>query len=541
MKQDVLVIGAGPVGLSLAAELGMRGVSTLVIEQNDRTGNQPRAKTTNVRSMEHMRRWGIAENIREASPLAPDFPTNISFKTRLFGRRIAVIHNAFYGTLTTPNELFSERAQWIPQYKVEGVLRKHAEQLPSIDLRFGLRLEDLKEVSEGVQATIVNLENGESFEQRFRYVVGADGARSVTRGLIGARMEGQYAMAQHVNLVIRCPEIRSTIEDELAITLWFVNADSPSILSPMDVDDIWAFRYSIAGGEEYDEADARRRINAAFGRNVDVDILTVDPWSAHRLMATSYYASRIFLAGDACHLHPPFGGYGMNLGIADAVDIGWKLAAVLRGWGGEALLASYEIERRPIHQQIIDEAVANHSVLPHHLLTDDLEADGFLGDEARRLLAERILATKPREFDTLGIVLGYTYSESPIIVSDGTAAQAEHHANYIPSARPGSLAPHAWLGRNKSLYDLFGREYTLLVTRPGADADVKRITSAARDRAMPLAVVQPGVERLARLYGARLALIRPDQHVAWRADELSIDAGELLDVVRGARRHTRSA
>ncbi len=530
---EVLVVGAGPVGLSLGIELGMRGIRALIIEQNDRIGRQPRAKTTNIRSMEHMRRWGIAEDIRAAAPLPADYPTNVAFMTRLFGEQLALIENAFYGARDVRDSRFNEPAQWIPQYKVEAALRRRAGSFECIKLRLGQRLENLLESPGGVTATVLDVAREQRSEIRARYVVGADGARSVVRKLIGAEMEGRHAMAQHVGLVIHAPDLRAAMARERAIFYWLVNRDAPASASPMDKDDLWAFSYSIGKDEKADEAESHRRLQASFGKPIDVKILTTDPWAAHSLIANRYATARIFLIGDSCHLHPPYGGYGMNLGIADAVDIGWKLSAVLRGWGGPGLLASYESERWPVHRRVIDEAVANHSVLPHHLVTDDLEASGPAGDAARLRLGERIRAEKPREFHTLGVVLGYHYSGSPIVVPDGTVPPDAHHTSFTPSAHPGCLAPHHWLGDGRSLYDLFGPGYSLLVTRAGADDDVARFVRAARARAMPLNVVEPGSDDLFALYEARLALIRPDQHVAWRGDGLTRDAGEILDVARG--------
>jgi hypothetical protein len=223
----------------------------------------------------------------------------------------------------------------------------------------------------------------------------------------------------------------------------------------------------------------------------------------------------------------------MNLGIADAVDLGWKLAATLQGWGGPGLLASYEAERRPVHRRVIDEAVANYAVLPQHMVSPDLEKAGLDGDAARKRLGERIVADKEREFHTLGVVLGYTYSGSPIVVPDGTPPPAEHYTDFTPSAHPGCLAPHVWLGDGCSLYDLFGRDFTLLVL-DGDTEGVERWHAAASARGMALAVVQPKAAGLAGLYGARFALIRPDQHVAWRGDRLPVEPGAVLDIVRGA-------
>ena len=254
------------------------------------------------------------------------------------------------------------------------------------------------------------------------------------------------------------------------------------------------------------------------------------PWAAHSLIADRYSSGRIFLAGDACHLHPPFGGYGMNMGFADGVDLGWKLAATLQGWGGKSLLASYEAERRPIHEWIIEEAIANYNALGNHLLLPGLEAEGELGDATRREAGDVIFAAKQREFRTLGAVLGYCYEDSPVIVKDGSFGPPVNSSIYRPSAHPGCVAPHLWLADGTSLYDHFGTGFTLLVTSP--DADTSDAVQAAKELSIPMSVICPDDARLRARYAAKLALIRPDQHVVWRGDTIA-DFDSVLRTVTG--------
>ncbi len=484
--------------------------------------------------MEHMRRWGIAERIRQASPLPPGHPTDIVFATRLCGHPLARIENAFYGA-RGKDDRFSEPAQWIPQYEVEGVLRDHVLTLPSIDLRFGTRLAAVAQSDAGIEAEVVSTATGAASGIAARYMIAADGARSLTRKLLDISMTGQHAYAQNFNLVLRCPRLGQLHGQHPAIMYWLVNPDAPAVMGPMDRGDTWYFMMALARGQATpDETEARAIVHKAVGREIEMEILVSDPWSAHSLIAERYRQGRIFLAGDACHLHPPYGGYGMNMGIADAVDLGWKLAARIQGWGGEILLGSYEAERRPVHQRVIDEAVQNYAALPRDLLTANLESDDSAGAAAREALGTRIAKDKLREFRTLGVVLGDRYGGSPIVISDGTAAPEAHFMNYVASAHPGSLAPHLWLADGASLYDRFDDGFTLLVTRPGAEGEIERLAAAALDLGIPLTVATPRDDRLPDLYGARLALIRPDQHVAWRGDRLDRDPAALLDQVRGA-------
>jgi 2-polyprenyl-6-methoxyphenol hydroxylase-like FAD-dependent oxidoreductase len=529
-KTDVLIVGAGPTGLSLAIELGLRGVRALVVERQPRTGTQPRAKTTNVRSMEHMRRWGIASALRAAAPLPYDYPTDIVFATRLFGRQLAVIENAFAGAKRR-DPRFSEPAQWVPQFTVEAVLRDRVATIDSVQLMFNAELEDAEQSADGVVATVRNLTDGEPFNVRCRYLVGADGARSRARAIIGVRMQGEHAFALNHSVILRIPELSRTPPERRAIMYWIINPAAPAVMGPMDGEGRWYFGVTLPPAvNDLDDETIHRRVCDAVGRNVDIEILTRDIWAAHRLIADRYRNGRIILAGDACHLHPPFGGYGMNLGIADGVDLGWKLAATIEGWGGPALLDSYEIERRAVHQRTIEEAVANYRVLSAQLLKDNLDDDTEEGERARAEVGAEILRTKTREFMTLGVVLGSRYRESPIIVSDGSVPPEEHSATYEPSAHPGCLAPHAWLADGSSLYDHFGSGYTLLVLDQTAAPDV--FAQAAKRAGVPLTVVALSDPGLRELYGAPLALIRPDQYVGWRGSRVD-DADAIVATLRG--------
>lgn len=528
---DVLIVGAGPTGLSLAIELGLRGIKTLVVERHPRTGVQPRAKTTNARTMQHLRRWGIASALRAAAPLPGDFPTDIVFATQLFGRTLAVIENAFEGAKRR-DPRFPEPAQWVPQYTVEEVLRDRVATLPSVQLKFNTELEQAEQSDALVIATIRDLTNGERASVRANYLIGADGARSLVREKIGAHMEGAHAFALNYNLILRIADLTRAPPEPRAIMYWIINQASPAVMGPMDRDGRWYFMITLPPGvTEVDDDTVRRRVCAAVGRELDIEILTSDIWAAHRLIADHYRDRRIFLAGDACHLHPPFGGYGMNLGIGDAVDLGWKLAATLQGWGGPQLLESYGQERRAVHQRTVAEAVENYRVLSAQLLKDNLDDDTAEGETARREVGEEIARTKTREFKNLGVVLGSRYIDSPIVIDDGSAPPAEHYSNYDPSGYPGSLAPHAWLPDDTSLYDHFGPGYTLLALDETASTEA--LAQAAQHAGVPLTILSFRDPQLRALYGAPLALVRPDQFVAWRGTNEE-DAAGIIATLRGA-------
>ncbi len=531
---DVLIAGAGPVGLSLAIELGQRGISCLTVECNDRVGYSPRAKTTNVRTREHLRRWGIADALRQASPIAPDYPFDVVFATRMTGPSLARFENVSNGRLER-SELYSEGGQWVPQYTLEEVLRDRATGMPGIDIRFRTRLTRFDQDASGVTVEVEEVRTGGVRTVRAAYLVGADGARSTVRDTIGARMQGDdRAVFRNYSIIFRAPDLARRHSHGRAVMYWMVNPDVSALLGPMDQNGLWFFMATKLPTDP-EPAQAIDMIRRGTGLlDLEIEIIRGDPWVARCLMADTYRQGRVFLAGDACHLHPPFGGFGMNMGVGDAVDLGWKLGAVLQGWGGAELLDSYERERRPVHQRTMDEAAINYATVGNELVRPGIEDEGPAGDAVRREVGDAILTSKIREFSTLGLVLGADYSGSPIVVPDGTVPPPQHFMHYVPSASPGCLAPHLWLNDGSSLYDHFGLGLTLLLTAPDQAGEPAIVRLAAR-LGIPLTVLAPGDERLHRLYKARFALIRPDQHVAWRADTWPADLETLLRQVTGAR------
>jgi 2-polyprenyl-6-methoxyphenol hydroxylase-like FAD-dependent oxidoreductase len=533
LRTRVLIVGAGPVGLALAIELGHRGIPCLLIERNDRVGYAPRAKTTNVRTREHFRRWGIADKLRAASPLGVDYPSNVVFCTRLSGFELTRFENALY-CAPGRNPLYAEHSQWIPQYTVEEVMRAHAQSLPRVELRFNCELTSFAQDGERVQAQARDLVRGEDITIEAEFLAGADGARSKVRDGIGAKMQGTYGLSRNYNIVFRAPGLAQAHSLGPAIMYWQVNGDAPSLIGPMDRGDKWFFMPTgVQEGWKLDAADAPALIRKATGIDLPYEVLSTDEWVASRFLGDKYRDRRVFLAGDACHLHPPFGGYGMNMGVADGVDLGWKLAAVLTGWGGAQLLDSYERERRPVHDMVLDEAVANHAMLGNQLWKDGLDADSEAGAAMRREVGGRIQATKMREFTTLGVMLGCRYDDSPVIVPDGSHAPGHDYINYVPTSRPGARAPHAWMHDGSSLFDHFGDGFTLLVSKDAPSEAIDQARVQAQNAGVPLKVLQPHEAGIAELYPTRFTLIRPDQHVAWRGNAWPAASVGIIKKVTG--------
>ncbi|MDQ6949010.1 MAG: FAD-dependent monooxygenase [Actinomycetota bacterium] len=530
---DVLIVGGGPVGSALAIELGRSAVRCLVLERRTSRSVQPKAKLTNIRTMTLLRRWGLADALRARSPIPATFPSDVAFVTRLKGWELTRFANAL-STAVDRTRPFPEPAQQVPQYVLEDVLRNHAATLPSVTVMTGVQLESFEQTGDGIVAIATTVEGSKEIRISARYIAGCDGARSTVRELAGIDMPG-VDLAPNVSAVFRAPTLWSEHDKPRAVHYWTVTQAAPGILGPLDPTEFWWYHLNEApNGGRLTEDEVRRSFFAAVGGEFPCEVVANGPWLAERRIATTYRARRAFLLGDAAHLHPPMGGYGMNMGIGDALDLGWKLGAVLNGWGGPGLLDTFEAERRPIHLRVIEEASSNYGNNSNRYRDPDLESVGPVGDAARGRLGGRIREEKAREFASIGVQLGYRYEGSPVIVADGSQPTANEVGDYIPTARPGHLAPHAWVDDRRCIYDLLGKGLTLLRFTANPDAGAALIQAAAA-AAVPLAAVDLALPELRELYGADLVLVRPDQHVAWRGAVVT-DGVSLLDAVRGNRR-----
>ncbi len=528
---QVVVAGGGPVGLACAVELGRRGIGCLVVEPRTTVSRaRPRCKTVNVRSMQHLRRWGLAARLRDRAPLSPAWSSDAVFCTALAGRELS----RFTGVLglAPDGDRFPELGQQAPQYVLEELLRDAVRKLPACQLATGFTVTAAEQDEHGVRVTVAGLD-GRPAVVMADYLVGCDGPRSVVRDQIGAAYTGEAALRPNFGMVFTAPDLWRHVRHGPAVHYWIINPAAPALMGPIDLDGTW---WLIAFGVDAETGtrEAVRLIDAATGAPSGAVVRSTDPWTARMQITDTMRHGRVFLAGDAAHLNPPFGGHGLNTGLGDAVDLGWKLAATLDGWGGPALLDSYQLERRPIQERVIREATANMAVTSPELLADNLDADDAAGERARLAAGERIQRAKRPEFHSLELVLGIRIDGSPVIAGDPAA---------------GALLPHAWLGPGRSLYDELGEGFTL-VRRAATDGDPTEgaptyggeigggpIERAARARGVPLRVLDltaQGIPRGPGPTGPALALVRPDQYVAWAGDREPGDALALIDQVRGS-------
>jgi 2-polyprenyl-6-methoxyphenol hydroxylase-like FAD-dependent oxidoreductase len=532
-ETSILIVGGGPVGLALAADLGRRGIECTLVEQSDGTIYHPRANTVNSRTMEFCRRWGIAEDVRQAGT-PPDFPLDIVYCTGLEGYMLARVDRPTYGghkpLPTTP-----ERSQRCNQLFFDPLMREFAVSFSSVQLRYRCRFESFTETTDSVLCKLHDLANDRRETIKARFLVACCAGRSSVPGALGVRWEGQPVLSYHLNAFVKIKELWTRHDKGKAAFYFFVDESGrgPSLIE-LDGRELW--RLGINTGQH---AVAPENINIPaiveefMGTNIPYELVSILPWTCRSIVADTWRRGNAFLAGDAVHQHSPSGGFGMNTGLGDAVDLAWKLAAVVSGWGGPALLESYELERKPVARRIVREATDNQTALGDLATRALVRAPNDEGDRARRIIGDEILRERTRVFVSDGLVLGYRYEPSPIIVPDGTPAPVESVSQYSPTARPGSRAPHAWLAEGRSTLDLFGDGFVLLAFDSAAN-DAAPIAAAARARGMPLKTVVIEDGAIAKLYERRLVLVRPDGHVAWRDDAPPNDPLALVDRVRGA-------
>jgi 2-polyprenyl-6-methoxyphenol hydroxylase-like FAD-dependent oxidoreductase len=529
----VLVAGAGPAGLTMAIELGRRGVPCVLVDEGDGRVEFPTANLLNARTLEHLRRWGVADRLRyEGFP--PDFPRTCVFLTRLNGYELARFEMAGNGDPASRSPYSPEGRLWCPKFYFFPLLLERALAGPTVELRLNTRLDSFEQDERGVSAAVVDLATGQRQRLAAQYLVACDGGSSVVRRQLGIPMRGEFAEGHNSSIYFECDLLRHHRHGP-AIQYRIHNRHFVGGIFAMDGRDHWRVNVRV-GPREVATFDPARCLRDALGPGIPFKLLAEKPWSGHRVVAERYRAGRVFLVGDAAHLLWPLGGFGMNTAIGDAVDLAWKLAATVQGWGGSGLLDSYEIERRPIGVRNVDEA-ASIKVADAQIPVDaEMDEDSAAGARLRAEAARLIEATRREEFaiESPGIDLGYRYDDSPICVPDGTPPPPYATDTYEPTARPGARAPHAWLRDGRSTIDLFGPDFTLLRLGPAPPA-ATALEAAARAVGLPLQVVHLQEPEVARLYERPLVLVRPDGHVAWRGDAVPGDVEGLMEVVRGNR------
>jgi 2-polyprenyl-6-methoxyphenol hydroxylase-like FAD-dependent oxidoreductase len=538
LECEVLVIGAGPVGLALAGDLGWRDRQCIVIDRGDGSIFQPKMDLVGIRTMEFCRRWGIVSDVEE-SPYDRDYPQDNVYLTTLTGYELGRQEMPSMRAELPPPESPQKRER-CPQNMFDPILRKFAESQPSTQILYEHEFVSFEQDETGVTAKIVRLSDNHAFEIRARYLVGCDGGRSVVREALGIGMNGKGVLTYTTNVIFRCPEFNQLHDKAPGYRYMFVDGTGVwATIVAINGKDCW--RMSIVGNAEerkrYTEDDLKAFACRALGEPFEPEILSVLKWTRAELVAERYHDKRVLICGDACHLTSPTGGLGMNTGIGDAVDLSWKLDAALAGWGGPALFDAYEIERKPIAERITRFSTGNLQTMKKVRNSNRLEEDSELGEAERRQVGEALGEGLKREWFSLNMHLGNRYVDSPICAypehEDLEQIVEEHNdgVNYRPTTRPGCRAPHAWLADGRSTLDLFGRGYVLLSF--GLDEGAQHFVDAAHRAGVPLVRHVIDEPTVAALYEKRHVLVRPDGHVAWRGDSLPAEPVTLLATITG--------
>jgi len=535
---DVIIVGGGPVGLSAAMDLNARGASSIVIESRTYLA-APNVKCNHVasRTMERFRQLGIADRVRNAG-MPAEYPQDIAFRTTMTGTeftRILIPSRADRDrTPVGPDANWAtpEPAHRVNQKFLEPILMEHTARLPLVTLLNETTYLDFEQDETGVSVRIADSAGNERVV-RGKFLIGADGGRSVIRKKLGFKLHGDPMLQRVQSTCIRAPRLYDAMPGDPAWCYYTFNPRRNGHVYAIDGKEVFLVHNYLAEGEteESVDRDAAVRLILGVDKDFEYEVLSTEDWIARRLVADHFRDRRVFIAGDAAHLWVPYAGFGMNAGIADVLNLTWTLAAYLAGWADEGILRGYEAERLPITEQVSTFAMNHQRKIAQADVPSEIEDDSEAGREARRQLGETAYALNVQQFAAEGLNFGYSYTGSPIIAYDGEEAPSYSMGSYTPSTVPGCRAPHFWLKDGSSLYDHLGLGYSVLSF--GDRAGIEPLLTVAAAAGLPLTVIdiEPGLAP--EVYTTRYLVVRDDQHVVWRGNVAPADSAELVDRLRG--------
>lgn len=538
MKTPVLIVGAGPVGLALAGDLAWRGITSKLIERSGNAIFQPHMDLVGERTMEFCRRWGIVSNV-EQSPYNSNWRQDNVYVTSLRGYELGRERFPSNSEAKPPSQS-PQKAQRCPQDMFDPILRRWVGTFPSVELRYRHEFISFTQDDSGVVAEVVDLDTGRHEQIEASYLVGCDGPMGIVGEMLGVGFSGSGVLTHTTSIVFRSPNLAQLHDKGQAYRFTILSPEEGTwaTLEAIDGWDRWRMSILLTRAESPDSqalpiiADAAAAIARVVGIAFDFEILSVRNWTRRELVADRFSVGRVFIAGDAAHVMSPTGGFGGNTGIGDAVDLSWKLDAVLGGWGGPALLDSYTTERRPVAERNAKESTLNLERMLSPGKMPLLCEDSPAGVRFREEFGRRFSDTMRPVWHTLGIHLGYRYDDSPICWDDGTPRRPLESTRYEQTSRPGARAPHVWLRNGRSTLDLFGPGFALFQLDRAADP--RPLARAADERGVPLHVVTLDEPEIRMAYERDLVLVRPDGHVAWRGAGPPADPLLVIDCVRGA-------
>jgi 2-polyprenyl-6-methoxyphenol hydroxylase-like FAD-dependent oxidoreductase len=528
LDTQVIIVGAGPVGLTLAIDLGRRGIRCILLEQKDAPQFLPKMERCNARTMEIYRRMGLAQKVRDAG-FPRDAPMDVFIILSLV--EPPLLHTPYPSVAEAQKRIAAcrdmsmplEPYQLISQYTLEPLLKSVAETLPSVDVRYGCEFVSFTQDAEGVTATV---KTGTGVTLRAPYLVGCDGGSSGVRKQLGIKLQGEANLLELRQALFRCDELWDRIQ--IGKGRHYHVADQHStFLIVQDSTKHFTLHATVAGND-----DMPAMFEKTVAMPVKYEMLSCAPWRQNLMLAERYGDSRVFLAGDAVHLVVPTGGLGMNSGVGDAVDLAWKLEATLKGWGGPKLLASYEAERREVGKRNVGASTyaARGRRTWREAWRPNIRDSTPEGAATRANLVAVAQREQQKSNRMAGAELGYRYSQSPVIWPEAGEGPPDDVMNYVPTTWPGARLPHVWRDDGGALHDGIGGGYTLLRLR--SSADTAPLADAFAKFRAPFAVLDVAGDRIRDLYGCGLLLVRPDLHVVWRGDALP-DAEKLAALATG--------
>jgi 2-polyprenyl-6-methoxyphenol hydroxylase-like FAD-dependent oxidoreductase len=545
IETSVLIVGAGPVGLTLAIDLAWRGVDVAVAELR-KAGEPPNVKCNQVsaRSMEIFRRLGLATKIRDVG-LPAEYRNDVSCCITATGQELSRI--------TLPSRAGRARGEqgddsWWPtpepshrinQLFLEPTLFAHAAAQPRIRMLNRTMFQYFSQTEQGVTAVVHDLDSGERVSVFCHYLVGCDGGRSTVRRAIGAELAGVPVVQRVQSTFFRAPKLMSMLPGKPAWMYLAFNPRRCGTMMAVDGKETWLIHNFLYNGEpKFDSVDrdwAIRQI-LGVGSDFEYEVISKEDWIGRRLVADRFQKGRVFICGDAAHLWIPHAGYGMNAGVADAADLSWLLAAVLNGWAEPAMLDAYQAERQPITDQVSRFAfnMSQQVSQQRREISSDIERQDEVGEATRATIGKEAFDLYVQQQCCGGLNFGYFYKGSPIIAYDDEPHPAYTMHEFTSSTVPGCRVPHLWLSDRHSLYDALGPGYTLIRLDPAVH--ISGLVEAAARRRVPLTVLDIDAPDARNLYARKLVFVRPDQHVAWRGDEQPAVPMDLIDLVRGGRR-----
>jgi 2-polyprenyl-6-methoxyphenol hydroxylase-like FAD-dependent oxidoreductase len=541
INTEVLIVGGGPVGLTLAIDLAQRGIEVTVAETRA-AGEPPSVKCNHVaaRTMEIFRRLGLVRAVREAG-LPAEYPNDVAFRTTATGielSRIRIPCRAERYTAKGGPDTFwptPEPPHRINQTYLEPVLFAHAVATPRLRILNRTRFVNFVQNETGVRATVESLDTGGASEISAAFLIGCDGARSDVRHVMGVKFSGDAVVMQTQSTYFRAPQLLGMISSPAWLSV-SLNPRCSGYLFAIDGRERWLIHNWRSPDEDLAALDRDLCIRQILGvgPSFEFEILGQEDWTGRRMIAERFGDRRVFLCGDSAHIWVPFAGYGMNAGIADAMNLSWKLAGVIKGWADPTILDTYEGERLPVTEQVsryaMNTSLARQS--QGNALPDNLEEPGPEGEAVRARVGRDSYELNVGQFCCGGLNFGYFYKDSRIVAYDAEDAPGYTLDDFTQSTVPGCRTPHLWLRDGRSLYDALGPEFTLLRLDPAVET--RALVTAAAQRSVPLVVLDVNADETAPLYPRKLVLSRPDQHVAWRGNAQPAEPIALIDRLRGA-------